>query len=99
MKASFQRMISLSRADGTMLDDMLTWLPQHISLPASPKEPQANPLTHIHHWFDAHAESNPDGAALSSSELGQFRTYRTLFVSSENKAKCRSPSAPPIPMT
>ena len=82
-----------------MLDDMLTWLPQHISLPASPKEPQANPLTHIHHWFDAHAESNPDGAALSSSELGQFRTYRTLFVSSENKAKCRSPSAPPIPMT
>ena len=88
MKENFQKMVLSSRVDGTSLDDMLRWLPQHPSLPLTPMAPQPNPLAHIHHWFDAHATSNPNAVALSSSELGQYRTYRALYVSSENKAKC-----------
>ncbi|KAM4066491.1 AMP-binding enzyme [Hirsutella rhossiliensis] len=87
MKTQFDRMVSLSKVDGAQLAEMLDWLPKHPCLPVAPADPQPNPLCHVHHWFDAHAESNPSSPALHSAEMGKSMTYGELYKSSEDKAR------------
>lgn len=88
MKLQFDNLIRLTKTEQPMLDDMLSWLPQHPSLP-SPKTlmPTANPNHHLHHFFDAHALSSPSSIAITSNELGISVTYGDLYASSERKAR------------
>lgn len=88
MKTQFDSLCALSKVQGTKLTEMLKWLPDHSNLPKQPTEIQSNPLVHVHHWIDAHAETRPEAMALLSSELGKSMTYGELYVSSEEKAKC-----------
>ncbi|KAM3505259.1 hypothetical protein MY10362_003058 [Beauveria mimosiformis] len=88
MKSQWAHFSTLSKVDGVKLREMLPWLPKHISLPKEdPGESSTGkPLMHIHQWFDAHAETNPDAPALSSKELG-ILTYGELYTSTEKKAQ------------
>ncbi|KAH8706253.1 hypothetical protein BGZ61DRAFT_493214 [Ilyonectria robusta] len=87
MKTQFDSLCALSKVQGTKLTEMLKWLPEHSNLPKQPTEMQSNPLVHVHHWIDAHAETRPEAMALLSSELGKSMTYGELYASSEEKAK------------
>lgn len=96
MKLQFDQLSALSKTDGVMLRDMLGWLPKFPSLPVAHHVQglqQSNPCRHVHQWFDAHAESNPDSLALHSSELNHSMTYGELYISTEQKAKRKWPSA------
>lgn len=88
MKTQFDSLCALSKVEGTKLTEMLEWLPEHSNLPKQPTEMQSNPLVHVHHWIDAHAETRPEALALLSSELGKSMTYSELYASSEEKARC-----------
>lgn len=88
MKTRWKDLTRLSLTDGVKLRDMLSWLPQYVALPLLPtNSEQKNPLIHVHHWFDAHAEASPSAAALSSKEMGTM-TYGELYRSTEKKAHC-----------
>ncbi|KAM5343580.1 hypothetical protein ACJ41O_012117 [Fusarium nematophilum] len=87
MRNLFSRLYDLSKTDGTDLTSMLGWLPTHPSLPREPSTTPSNPLKHVHHWFDAHAETSPDALALCCAELGILMTYGELYSSSEKKAR------------
>nr|POF14113.1 hybrid pks-nrps synthetase tas1 [Quercus suber] len=87
MRARFQTMVGLSKVEHVKLDRMLEWLPQYPSLPPSPTAVQSNPHRHIHHFFDAHAQSNPTSLALYSKELQQAITYGDLYASTERQAR------------
>lgn len=89
MKAQFENLISLSKVDGVQLDDMLDWLPKHPRLPVVPQAPEMRPCKHIHHWFEAHAESHPDTVALYSSEMDMSLTYGDLQKSTDQKARSK----------
>lgn len=97
MKTQFDSFIQLTKTDQPMLDDMLNWLPQHPSLPSptTTTVPTTNPNRHIHHFFDAHALSNPSSMAIQSHELGISITYGELYASSERKAQsqCTHPAS------
>lgn len=86
MKVQFDKLIALTKVDQVQLDDMVSWLPRHLSLPATPTT-TANPHRHLHHWFDAHAQSSPSSVAIHSSELGLSITYGELYASTERKAQ------------
>ena len=88
MKTQWEHLVKLSKED-VSLRDMLNWLPEHTSLPKPPPTPQENPVRHIHHWIDAHAQTNPGAIALNSGETGAMMTYHELYVSTEKKAKCK----------
>ncbi|KAK7432505.1 hypothetical protein QQZ08_001070 [Neonectria magnoliae] len=87
MKSQFDILSAFSKVDGAKLVDMLDWLPRYPSLPIPSAELEGNPLIHVHHWVDAHAESRPEALALLSSELGTSMTYGELYASSEAKSK------------
>ncbi|EFW99106.1 thiotemplate mechanism natural product synthetase [Grosmannia clavigera kw1407] len=87
MKTLWVRLAAISKSSNAMVRDMLEWLPEHTSLPIVPLKSQRNPLRHIHHWFDAHAQTNPDAEALSSGEQDISITYGGLYASTELKAK------------
>ena len=81
----------MSKIEGIGLDDMLQWLPKYPTLPlASSPALTQRPPKHVHHWFDAQAESNPTSLALSSTELGTSLTYHDLYLSTEKKARSES---------
>ncbi|KAF7554762.1 hypothetical protein G7Z17_g2660 [Cylindrodendrum hubeiense] len=86
MKTRFDALCALSKVQGTKLIEMLEWLPKHPNLPNASAEVQSNPLKHVHHWIDSHAEARPEALALLSSELGKSMTYGELYNSSEEKA-------------
>ncbi|KJZ80421.1 hypothetical protein HIM_00271 [Hirsutella minnesotensis 3608] len=89
MKVQFDRLVALSSIETTKLADMLEWLPRYPCLPnvsATPSVTLRNPLRHVHHWFDAHAETSSGSLALHSAELGKSMTYGELYRSSEDKA-------------
>ncbi|KAK2590902.1 hypothetical protein QQS21_011414 [Conoideocrella luteorostrata] len=86
MKIQIEMMVRLSRAENTLLRDMTDWLPLHASLPEVAASPQGNPLRHVHHWFEEHADSNPDNVSLFSKEEGFCMTYSELNASAEAKA-------------
>ncbi|KYK57278.1 amino acid adenylation domain protein [Drechmeria coniospora] len=87
MKTQFDEFSAISKVEGATLTEMLPWLPRHANLPMRSPQRPANPLKHVHHWFDAHAESCPDSLALYSSELALSMTYGELYTSTEAKAK------------
>ncbi|KAF4991222.1 hypothetical protein FDECE_14114 [Fusarium decemcellulare] len=86
MKSTFNKLFALSKIDGTQLAAMIPWLPRYPSLPKAPAQHAANPMKHVHHWFDAHAETTPHALAMTCSELGMSMTYGDLYSSSERKA-------------
>lgn len=91
MRAQFAKLIELTKIEQVQLDDMARWLPRHPSLPTTPST-SANPQRHLHHWFDAHAQSSPSSVAIHSSEMGISLTYGELYASIERKAqrlRCR----------
>lgn len=96
MKLQFDQLSALSKTDGVMLRDLLGWLTKFPSQPVAHHVQglqQSNPCRHVHQWFDAHAEPNSDSLALHSSELNHSMTYGELYISTEQKAKRKWPSA------
>ncbi|KAI0190564.1 amino acid adenylation domain protein [Astrocystis sublimbata] len=88
MKSQFENLVTLSKTEDIILDVMLPWLPRYPSLPLHVSSAlKNNPLRHVHHWFDAQAESSPTSLALFCSELGISLTYEGLYQSTEQKAK------------
>jgi hypothetical protein len=97
MKTQFDSFVQLTKTDQPMLDDMLSWLPQHPSLPSptTTNLPTTNPNRHIHNFFDAHAHSTPTSMAIQTHEKVISITYGELYASSERKAQsqCSRPSS------
>ncbi|KAF4471968.1 amino acid adenylation domain [Fusarium albosuccineum] len=85
MKSTFNKLFALSKIDGTQLAAMIPWLPRYPSLPKAPAQHAANPMKHVHHWFDAHAETTPHALALTCSELEMSMTYGDLGVQRGDK--------------
>lgn len=89
MRSQFEPLIELSKSPTTKLTDTLPWIPAHPSVPRSlADESLGRPHCHVHHWFDAHAELNPNKIALFSAELKTSVTYGELYESSEEKSIC-----------
>ncbi|KAB2573376.1 Hybrid PKS-NRPS synthetase TAS1 [Lasiodiplodia theobromae] len=87
MRSQFESLIELSKSPTTKLTDTLPWIPAHPSVPRLlADESLGRPHRHVHHWFDAHAELNPNKIALFSAELKTSVTYGELYESSEEKS-------------
>ncbi|KAI0397031.1 amino acid adenylation domain protein [Xylariaceae sp. FL0594] len=88
MRSQFASLTAMSKTEGVTLDDMLPWLPKYPTLPLAPSSAlRKSPLKHVHHWFDAQAESSPTSVALASAELSTSLTYHDLYLSTEKKAR------------
>lgn len=86
LRTKFDHFHDASCREGTKLQDLVDWAPKHACLPTYPTANPVNPCRHVHHLFDAHAETLPDNIALHSAELGSSMTYGQLYVSTEQKA-------------
>ncbi|KYK54404.1 hypothetical protein DCS_06362 [Drechmeria coniospora] len=88
MKLLLRNLVTISRRPDALLSEMLEWIPTYASLPAAVQSPQGNPMKHVHHWIQAHADTSPNSMALYSKEMKTSMTYGALDISAESKAKC-----------